>query len=255
MNRTEPPAEEAYDLYAEHYARMENQACDWEAASRAPARFASRRPWLPASKEARILDLGCGWGHQLMELWCAGYRNLEGVDHSPGQAEATRRAAGDRIQVHCADGRSFLRGRPGWFDLIVLNDVLEHVPLGEVREFLRDLRGALAKDGVLVVRTPNMSSLLAAHSRFIDVTHLTGFTEASLVQLLEQCGFTGHRFFAFELQWRWHEWRPWLPVRGMPLKAILNAWMHRVLYWLRGQKPRPTQFGANLECWSRRREG
>lgn len=244
----------SYDGYHEHYARMQNAAADWEGASKNPAAFASRRPWLPASKDARILDVGCGWGHQLLELWCAGYKNVSGVDHSPGQAEAARKAAGGRVEIHCGDGQEFLRAHEGHFDVIVLNDVLEHVPLDKNREFLARLRAALRPSGVLVVRTPNMSSLLAAHSRYIDITHLTGFTEASLVQLLEQEGFTDHRFYAFEREWRLYLWRPWAPLRGVPLKAALNTWLHRTLYWLRGQKPAPTQFGANLEVWSRRRD-
>ncbi|MGH9856905.1 MAG: class I SAM-dependent methyltransferase, partial [Acidobacteriota bacterium] len=39
-------------------------------------------PLLPADKQCRIIDLGCGLGHFLHALQAAGYQNILGVDAS-----------------------------------------------------------------------------------------------------------------------------------------------------------------------------
>src|ERR1035441_7797389 len=115
----------AYKGYDTHYSRMGNTVCDWKTAVQHPDVYASRKAWLPADKEARILDFGCGWGHQLLSLWCAGYRNLEGVEISLEQARAAQCSAAGRVSISCIDGGDFLKDKPYVYDLIILNDVLE----------------------------------------------------------------------------------------------------------------------------------
>ena len=66
--------------YESHYARLNGTKPDWDLAEQKPEKYACRKPWLPERKDARILDFGCGWGHQLLALWCAGYTNIEGVE-------------------------------------------------------------------------------------------------------------------------------------------------------------------------------
>lgn len=42
-------------------------------------------------KDGRILDVGCGYGRILGELYGLGYRNLVGIDFSPGMIERGKR--------------------------------------------------------------------------------------------------------------------------------------------------------------------
>ena len=42
-------------------------------------------------KDGRILDVGCGYGRTLGELYGLGYRNLVGIDFSPGMIERGKR--------------------------------------------------------------------------------------------------------------------------------------------------------------------
>lgn len=237
--------------YDAHYQAMGNTVPDWDGAERRAAAFACRKPWLPSNRDARVLDFGCGWGGHLLALWCAGYRNVEGVEISPEQAAAARAAAGGRVPIAQGDGREYLDGRDGRYDVIILNDVIEHVAPPECLPLLRRVYRALRPAGRIVVRTPNMASLLAAYSRYIDVTHVTGFTEPGLVQVLTLAGFTRPRFVS-DYQIDWRAWRPWSPLKHTGVSTFLNRLVHHALYTLRMQAPRPTRFGYNLEVYAER---
>ncbi|GAK57154.1 methyltransferase type 12 [Candidatus Vecturithrix granuli] len=241
---------EQYKHYACQYQRMLNQPPDWAAAESTPEQFACRKPWLPKNKEARILDFGCGWGHQLMALWCAGYHYLEGVELVADQAKICQTAIAGRFEVHYMDGCDFLQGKESVYDLIIMNDVIEHISVDKIATVLHVVYQALVPNGSIVLRTPNMSSLLCAYSRYLDFTHLTGYTEFSLRQLLDLIGFEKHQLVPD--QWGWHPgaWRPWVPWRGLGLKGFFNHFIHKTLYYLRGQNPKPTVFGYNIEIYS-----
>jgi SAM-dependent methyltransferase len=242
---------QGYDL---HYARMGNTIPDWAAAVKHAEAHACRKPWLPASNAARILDFGCGWGHQLLSLWCAGYRSLEGVEVSPEQARQAQCSAGGRVPISCRDGRDFIKDRPCTYDLIILNDVLEHILPTDALSLLQDIRMALTTRGRVVVRVPNMSSLLAAYSRYMDITHVAGYTEWSLFQLLDQAGFVDHRLVDQSASWAPATWRPWAPLRGLGLRCRLNRAIHRVFYVARSQSPMPKCLDYNLEVYSVKRD-
>ena len=242
---------DCYQLYALHYARAGNQAPAWRTAAEDPDRFARRAEWLPESRHARILDIGCGWGGLLMALWCAGYRRLEGLDFSPEQAAIGNAAAEGRVVIHCGEGREFLTGRRSQYDLITLISVIEHIPAGEVVPFLRQVKLALVPGGRVVLYVPNMANLTSAWIHFSDLTHTTGFTELSIQQALEQAGFEGHRFVKAggrDLS-KWHILRPW---RGLGLGQMANEALHRLVYRITGQSPKPSCFAANLEVYSHR---
>ncbi|MFH1569992.1 MAG: class I SAM-dependent methyltransferase [Gemmatimonadota bacterium] len=144
-------------------------------------------PHLPADRGAAIADVGAGAGHFLYFLKERGYTQYEGVDLSPSQVEACRRLVTDQIQQ--GDAFAWLEERPGRFDAVVMNDLVEHIPHARVLHLLGLARTALREGGRLIVRTPNMASLLAGYSRHMDFTHVTGFTAESLRAALLAAGF------------------------------------------------------------------
>jgi len=241
---------EPFRSYARHYARLGNQPPNWDDAEANPAKYTCRKPWLPLNTDAAILDFGCGWGHQLLALWCAGYRNVTGVELDREQAEVARDLAGGRVRVLCVDGITFLGERRNQYDLITLNDVIEHFPPDRTVPVLECVCGALRPGGRVVVRTPNMSSLLAAFSRYLDATHLAGFTEFSLAQCLDLAGFENPHLLPDPSGWQPRAWRPWTPLRGLAIRGLLNAVAHRLLYAARSQWPRPTRYDYNLEAYA-----
>ena len=95
-----------------------------------------------------------------------------------------------------------------------------------------------------------MASLLAAFSRYLDVTHFIGFTEFSLVQCLELAAFEDPRLLRDPTGWQPGAWRPWAPFRGLGLRWLLNVFIHKFVYAARSQRPRPTRFAYNLEVYA-----
>lgn len=87
----------------------------------------------------------------------------------------------------------------GHFDLVVCNDVIEHMidPAG----FLRNVKAKLAPGGHLIASIPNIRYApvlfnLLVHADFeytewgvLDYTHLHLFTSKSFSRLAEQCGW------------------------------------------------------------------
>jgi 2-polyprenyl-3-methyl-5-hydroxy-6-metoxy-1,4-benzoquinol methylase len=158
---------------------------------------------LPAEKNASILDVGCGSGEFLYFLQLSGYSKMEGIDISIQQVERARKRLS--CPIHQGDGFSFLADRQGYYNLITLNDVLEHVPQSDIVHFLINIRSGLAPGGSVVVNVPQAAGFTSSFGRYNDFTHQLIFTELSLKYVLNLAGFSEVRFVR-EL---WHiKWTP-----------------------------------------------
>ena len=133
-----------------------------------------------------LLDVGCGDGRFMQALKRRGWV-VAGTETDVVAAELARNRTG--AVVH---GSALPHGSGERFDLVSLLHVLEHVP--DPRQTLTDLRPLLTPDGRLLLVLPNADSL---ESRFFKTNwyhldlprHFWGFTPASLVRLVETCGF------------------------------------------------------------------
>jgi 2-polyprenyl-3-methyl-5-hydroxy-6-metoxy-1,4-benzoquinol methylase len=143
---------------------------------------------MPSDLNAEILDIGCGMGHFLYYLKKLGYRNFQGVEVGHEQVEFCRKNITERIEL-VEDTPAFLDQRKNSFDLIVMNDVLEHFSKEDAFGILIKALASLKAGGRLIIKTPNMANLFAASSLYIDFTHETGFSELSLPQILKAAGF------------------------------------------------------------------
>lgn len=136
-------------------------------------------------------DIGCGDGHLCADLYDAGWSYVVGLDVSKARITRARLAYPD-IEFHDEPLQS--AGLPERsFDLIVLDNVIEHLP--DPQGMLRVIYRHLSAEGRLVVITPNMESgqfrllrrfwtpELAPH------VHIFLFTESALDRLLAAAGF------------------------------------------------------------------
>jgi cyclopropane fatty-acyl-phospholipid synthase-like methyltransferase len=143
--------------------------------------------YLPATMDARILEIGCGGGHFLYYLKKKGYTNFLGIDLSDEAVDLCR----ERITAYVekADAFSFLMNQENLYDAICSSDVIEHIQKEKILVFLTLVYKALKPSGVLLLRLPNMSNPFALNGRYRDFTHECGYTEKSIFQVLYLSGF------------------------------------------------------------------
>lgn len=138
--------------------------------------------------DARILDIGSGMGHFLYYLKERGYKNYLGLDVGIEQIEYCQKNVTENVEK-VEDIFEFLDNREKYYDLIVMNDVLEHFNKDKVLELLNKILISLNPKGRLIIKTLNMSNLFASSSLYIDFTHEVGFSELNLPIILKAIGF------------------------------------------------------------------
>jgi 2-polyprenyl-3-methyl-5-hydroxy-6-metoxy-1,4-benzoquinol methylase len=140
----------------------------------------------------RTLELGCAHGGFVATLQWAGF-TASGLELSPAIAQIAR----DLFQVDVLEGAvEDQHPAPGTCDVIVMMDVLEHLP--NPAGTLRCCVERLKPDGLLLIQTPkfpegaSFQSLRAQDSRFVEMLkpqeHLYLFSASSVVQLVAQAG-------------------------------------------------------------------
>lgn len=248
-----------FQNYARHYStgeerggrRVERLPDDLEKLKR------DRLPrWIDEiPRDARILDAGCAQGHYLEALRRVGFTNLSGIDFSEELLSVARQRVPQAHLIH-ADIRDWLQVAPAEsFDVVFFHDVLEHIPREHTIEILCGFYCLLAPEGRLSVRVPNLGCFSGPFLMAIDFTHITHFTEISLLQVLEAAGFDSNKV-NFEIQaprlfWSWRK-----PHRSIFRLLNRGRWhfnrvAHQLMYALVDCLP-PTQFDPSLVAVARK---
>lgn len=153
------------------------------------------RIFFPEDKSKLVLDIGVGRGEMMVCMRDWGY-NYQGVDISPSTVGFCQ-----MLGLNCAvvdDTESWLSKNQGKFSLITCLDVLEHVPRAQTIGFLKAIRASLVEDGKAIIQVPNLQSPFGYLHHFNDFTHVSGFVEHSLAQVLLAAGFQEMKFYGFE---------------------------------------------------------
>jgi len=190
---------EIYDKYLEVALLRANEPTKHAFENMAQLYYVWYGKCLPKNKDVKILDVGCGMGHFLYYLKKMGYTNFLGIDISPQAVDFVKKYITKNVIL--ADAFEFLKGAKD-FDVIVLNDIIEHIPKERVLELLKLCFNALKPGRKIFVKTDNMSNPFSLRLRYQDFTHEVGFTEESFVQVLYIAGFRNIRVFgASEPTW------------------------------------------------------
>jgi len=183
--------EKAFERYAELRPRtFDPSPCGPFAKAIEPVFRKFYTPYLPAKKDARILDLGSGNGELLYLMQRAGYATAAGVDLDPKQVEEGRKLGVKNLS--CGDARKVLRDSLGEFDFISAMSILEHFPKEQLFELLKLILAALRPGGRFLCQVPNAATFYLPLF-FMDFTHETPFAPTSLKQALEMAGFVDVR--------------------------------------------------------------
>jgi len=154
------------------------------------------RRFLPRSRDAEILEVGCGTGSFLAFLRDEGYRHVRGIDAGEEQVALARRLGVDAVEV--ADAMPYLARHREQYDFLAALDVIEHFTKDEVLEFLDLAHGALRPGGRLLLRTPNADSPFHSWIRYADFSHEVTFSPRSITQVLRVAHFTGVEVYPLE---------------------------------------------------------
>ncbi|WP_231460461.1 bifunctional 2-polyprenyl-6-hydroxyphenol methylase/3-demethylubiquinol 3-O-methyltransferase UbiG [Pedobacter sp. Leaf132] len=93
----------------------------------------------------KILEVGCGKGRQICDLFNLGFENIEGVDKFiPQEIDH-----GFGVRILKKDIEEL---KPNNYDLIIMNHVLEHMP--EQQNALKNCRRLLKDEGCLLIAIP-----------------------------------------------------------------------------------------------------
>jgi SAM-dependent methyltransferase len=179
---------------------------------------------LPESKDAPILDIGCGMGFALCYLRDAGYQDVLGVDIDVSQIEACGRK-GLRVN-YTEDTVRFLETMAPKFRVVLMLDVLEHIPVPQQIAFLRAVRRVTVPGGSLVLTVPNAVSPVSSFYRYIDYTHYAAFSPHSLRFVLLNAGFSSVNIPADGQPAK----RPPLRLWRSSVRRAFRAWVFRWLW-------------------------
>ena len=183
----------------------------------------------PPVQGRRVLDVGCGAGPGL-RFFVAQGSQAWGVDASSYALERAQ-ALVPAARLVQADLRAGLPLAGMAFDLLVLGDVLEHVPDG-VR-LLRECRRVLRPGGTLLLRTVNRWDVRRfwqgpRWSGRADPTHVRLYSPPELRRTLQEAGFAGVRVHTGVkpvcwLPLRWPIGIPWPPLVGNGLVGVARV--------------------------------
>src|SRR4051812_47491746 len=145
-------------------------------------------------KRCRVLEVGCGAGGFISSI--PGCEETWGIEPT----DAVHKAAGKLTRVLHGRFEAVRDQLPAkYFDVIVCNDVIEHMV--DYRRFLMEVQNYLAPGGMLMGSLPNVcfyDTLFRAifendwnylDDGVLDRTHLAFFTTKSFRRVLEETGY------------------------------------------------------------------
>ncbi len=149
---------------------------------------------------AKILELGCAHGGSVAMMRWAGFDAI-GVEISPWVVEFAKRSFDLPILLGPIEDLSL---EPANFDVIVLYDVLEHLP--NPYDTMQLAASLLKEDGIFIVQTPNhqenktYEEMVLQHDNFLSLMipeHTYLFSHRSILEFFKRLGF---EFLVFEQQ-------------------------------------------------------
>lgn len=143
---------------------------------------------LPKDKKIKILEIACGMGQFLYFLNKEGYKNISGIDLNKKNIEQCKKIGIKNVIK--ADMYNYIsKLSNNKFDVIIMNDIIEHIPRERVIKYLSNIRTKLKEGGVLIIKTVNCNNVYGLSSYFSDFTHVVGYTSEKIRHVSLLSGF------------------------------------------------------------------
>jgi len=146
-------------------------------------------------KGCRLLEIGSGMGHLVGQL--EGRFATFAVDLNQWALHESLKVA--PYTLHALSSAQELPFSKQTFGAVIIKHVLEH--LSDARKAIQEIGRVTAADGILILSTPNMESLLKPCKGkewigFQDPTHISLKPPREWMELVEAAGFEIRRIFA-----------------------------------------------------------
>ncbi len=207
------------------------------------------RESLPKTKQAKILDVGCGLGQFLNKLNEEGYTRLQGIDISNEAINECKKKGLNVTQINSIS--DFKVAEADKFDFITMSHVLEHIDKDKIIDTLRHIKqNLLAKNGAFVLMVPNAQSFTGTYWRYEDFTHTIMFTGGSCIYVLKAAGFESISFIDPDGTSQMSFWKK--PI----IKLLIGIYKLREDFWgvvlqTSYHKPSPRIYSFELKVLAR----
>lgn len=184
-------------LYGEYYPRKNLTSLDVRNGSRKIAGLKnkiklyleglSNQGQIYAESGMKVLDFGCGAGYSLVEM------SEIGVDCYGIEADTNVKIIGEelglKLHVGTLEDSPFKNIK---FDLIILNQVLEHV--ADPIQLIDKFKSMLSEKGIIVISVPNVDSIYRKIFGFKWINwhipyHIHHFSKKTVSELFERSGY------------------------------------------------------------------
>lgn len=170
------------------------------------------------SAKINVLEIGPGLGEFVSFLNSQKIANIDVIDNDKSIADSIKKKY-KLLNFFITNKIVSLDKKLNQYDLIVMIQVLEHLPVNQYEPVLKILYKHLKKNGFIVIVVPNGNNPLGLIERYADLQHYNCFTQQSLKDLINYSGIKN-----FEYKITGFEIPPYDPVNI--LRIILQKILH-----------------------------